>query len=205
MDLYDSLLKQKENELLDEIEKFSVLVDKYASHGFDEDGIVEMLQIDGCSVETSKKLASGAISSLPYKYTHETPPESFMDVVKTVKNTILSSSIDDLEKYFKKYADYNEFKGIINRILLARDSNSDLLVSEVIQELEPLVDDLIITNKALSLDNKIASTVNEKEKTEQKLFGVWPVNLVKERNNIDIGDKKVISRSKISPGNISFI
>ena len=79
------------------------------------------------------------------------------------------------KEYFEKYAD-NKFKDTVNRILIARDNCNDrsIIVSEVIQELEPLVDDLIITNEALVEDEKVANKVDDKERLEQKLFGVWP-------------------------------
>ena len=203
MDLTDSLLKQQKADESNRIAPFLSSAAKYASQGFDFNSVSEILQVEGCDVETSKKIALSVINELPFKYAEEMPPDSFVDVIDIIKDTIKSASREDLEGYFNKYAD-NEFKSIINRILIARDNNSDTLVSEVVQELEPLVDDLIVTNKALSLDEKFASTIDEKEKIEQKLFGVWPVHLVRERLAMDKGDLKVLKRAKVDPG-ISFI
>lgn len=204
MDIVDSLLKQQNKEKNGEMERFQDIADKYASQGFEAGSIQDLLELEGCSVDVAKKMSKQSSSSLPKRYIEENPPESFYDVRDEIKKTVKSASIEDLKEYFEKYAN-QEFRNIVNRILIARDGNSDALVSEVAQELEPLVDDLIITNKALSSDRKIASGVDEKEKLEQRLFGVWPAFLIKERALIDAGDKRIFSKSKIDPVKISFI
>ena len=204
MDIVDSLLKLQKKDRDGEMEKFQDVADKYASQGFNMGSIQDLLEIEGCSAKIAKEMATESSSSLPRRYAEENPPESFYDVMGSVKKTIKSASIEDLQEYFEKYAD-SKFKNMVNRILIARDGNSDTLVSEITQELEPLVDDLIVTNKALSLNKKIASSVDEKEKLEQRLFGVWPAFLIKERALIDVGDKRVFSKSKIDPVKVSFI
>ena len=204
MDIVDSLRKQQKASETERIQGFVHSAAKYAEQGYDLESITELLQVEGCDIPTSKKIAFSISFALPHRYATEMPPDSFIDVIDLVKESVQLASREDFEEYFSKYAD-NKFKGIINRILIARDNNSDTLVSEVVQELEPLVDDLIVTNKALSLDEKFAGKIDEKEKIEQKLFGVWPVRMIRERLAMDDGDKKVLKKAKVDPGKVSLI
>jgi len=177
--------------------------EKYASQGFDEYSICDLLQVDGCSSELSMKIAMDVINDLPEKFATDTFPRSFEDVKDSVRNAVLTASEEDLDEYFDNYTG-EIHKGIKNRILLARDSGG-IFVSEVVQELEPLIDDLIVTNIALSSDKKVINAVDDKERLELRLFGIWPAYLIRERENIDVGDKKIISKSKVIPGKNSLI
>lgn len=203
MELPDSMEKQAELQSVELAKKFTPSAEKYASQGFDENSVCDLLQVDGCPAKLAKKIAFASTCDLPYMYAEDVPPASVEDVRDSIKEAILKASKEDLDEYFNKYAG-NRYNGIVNRILIARD-NEGIYVSEVIQELEPLVDDLIVTNTALASDMKVANSVDDKERLEQKLFGIWPAHLIRERSNIDVGDKKVISKSKVIPGKISLI
>ena len=204
MELPESIMKQRELDQVEASKKFLEPAEKYASQGFDEDSVSDLLCLDGCPRGLSEKISHTVANGLPDTYAKDSPPTSFEDVREAVKKAIMTASVDDLNEYFNKYAS-NIFSGVVNRILLARDCGGNAIVQEVIQELEPLVDDIIVTNAALESNVKVANKVDDKERLEQKLFGIWPAHLVRERNNIDAGDIKLISRSKVVPGNISLI
>jgi len=206
MDIYESLEKIKKDKNKSEFDKFKNLSVEAAEQGFDENSITEILTVHGCSNETAKSLASFSQEDIPQDYSVDVPPESFHDLVDKVEETILAGNIDEIKNYLDKYAG-NEFSETLSRILLARDSGTQILVSEVVQELEPLIDGIVVMNKIAAKDTKIAD-MNEKEKMEMHLWGVWPVNLIQKRENIDSIDQRIQKKTEAEnphPGtNISF-
>jgi len=206
MDIYESLEKIKSADIKDEFEKFSGYAKILAANGMDKKYILELLFLKGCSNDVAEKIAKNQTDSLPENFNTETPPVSFTDVESKVRETIQSASIKDIETYFEKYAG-KEFEGIKNRILIARDNSSESLVSEIVREIEPFVDGLIVENTALSNEEKQADQVDDKEILEQNLFGIWPVSMITKKRSIDNADKKLIARCiKMNPdSHISFV
>jgi hypothetical protein len=172
----------------------------------DQKSISELLFIKGCSDEIAEKIAKKKTDSLPENYHTGNPPSSFFDVESKVKETIRSASIKDIETYFEKYAG-KEFEGIKNRILIARDNLSESFVSEIVREIEPFVDGLIVENTALSNEEKQDNQIDDKERLEQDLFGIWPVSMIVNKRTINNADKRLIAKCiKMNPDkNISFV
>ena len=205
MDLYDSLDKMKQQDIDDELQRYQDASLKFAEQGFAESEVVELLVVEGCSKDNAKILATAAENDLPIDYHKSTPPASFRDVEKHVEKTILEASVKDIDEYLKKNHG-KKYAEIINRILMARDQKSEYLVNQVVEEIKPIVEEMIMTNRALATQEKSAGLVDNREKIEQELFGVWPVYLIQKRAEIDKADEKLLKKSKIQPGdNISFI
>ena len=205
MDIYDSMKKIKESNNSDSLEKYSKLSIKFAEQGFDEKGISDLLRYEGCSKEESKKLAKSALDEVPYKFYILDPPDCFDDISDQVENGIKKASIEDIEKYFDKHQN-KKFENVKNNILIAKSNGSERYFKEAAHSLKPLVEDLIIAGKALSSQERQEDFLDEKEKLEQNIFGVWPVFLIQKRAQIDKADKKLIDKSAVKPGdNISFI
>ena len=201
MDIYASLKKQQR----EGIEQYGALAEQYAKQGFDVESMAELLQLDGCDTDKSKLIARTAANKLPPGYFLDTVPISFEEVREIVSESIKSASLDRWKLYFGKYAG-NKYANTLNRIIVARDKSLKLCVSEIEEEISPLVQDLLLTNKALSSEDKIAGSINDKEALEQELFGVWPVHLIQKRAEIDKADEKLFKHTEIRPGdNISFI
>lgn len=184
----------KDDENCNYIEKHQFSASKYAEMGLEENEIKEILKVEGCDSELSSKLAATAFSKMPENYIFIDPPKSINDVVGTIKNTIKNASKDILDEYFEKYAS-KRYSGAGNRILIARDNLSESFINEVVAELTPLVDDLIVSNSAYSLTEE-ASTSGRKEELEQELFGVWPVDTIRGHAKKEKGDIKLAKRSK---------
>jgi hypothetical protein len=205
MDIYECFEKINNAEKVAGLEKFMKDAEMYSEQGFDEGSISDLLQLSGCKRDLAKKIAYASIYTLPEQYNLSNPPDGFYDVKDKVVNTLENASIETLEKYFNNYVS-KKYSGIINRIKLARDNGSKTMFSELADEIKPIISNSIIENRALASDVKIASAINEKEKLEQDLFGIWPVHLIQKRANVDKADDKILKRSDIKPGdNISFI
>jgi len=206
MDIYQSLEKIKKDENKSEFDKFKNLSIEAAEQGFDENSIQEILIVHGCSNKTAQSLASFSQEDIPEDYSVDVPPESFQDIIDKVEETILAGNIDEIENYFQKYAGA-EYSETLNRILLARDRGTQILVSEVVQELEPLIDGIVMMNKIAAKESKVAG-MDERERMEMHLWGIWPVNLIQKRENIDSIDRRIQKKTEADnphPGtNISF-
>jgi hypothetical protein len=205
MDLYESLSKKLDEINKDKNEKYIVEAKKIADMGMDKNSIYELLQIKGCSKEDAKKIASSAYESNPDNYATAQAPSNFLDVKDKIKNTILNGSLDTLNDYQTKYMSKNH-QNFIDKVKLARDTKSNTITDEILNEIKPFVENLILTNKGL-INNKIANKTNEKEEMEKDLFGVWPVNSIKKRIETDKNNERMINMAKKNkPGdNISFI
>jgi len=194
MDLYESFKKMKDDENCNYIEKHQFSASKYAEMGLEENEIKEILKVEGCDSELSSKLAATAFNKMPENYIFIDPPKSINDVIGTIKNTIKNASKDVLDEYFEKYAS-KRYSGVVNRILIARDNFSETFIDEVVSEITPLVDNLIISNSAFSL-TKEESSSGRKEELEQELFGVWPVCTIRSHAQKEKGDIKLAKKSK---------
>jgi hypothetical protein len=204
MEIPEIMIKNENEKNREIFKKYQSSAEKYVSQGFDEDSVSDILKIDGCPKEIANKLAGFIFNNIPKDYGTSNPPLSFEDVRDHIKESIMTASIDKIDDYFNRFANksHNEIK---NRILIARDNGGNAFLSEVLSELEPLVEDLIVTNNALSNDQKVANSIDEKEMLEQDLFGVWPPHLIKERKRMENGDSKLMEKSNVPPNDISFI
>jgi endo-1,4-beta-mannosidase len=178
------------------IDKHRTAAREYACQGLDADLVQELLQVDGCDIETSKKLAGISVESMPDNYIFGDPPTSWYDddIQYKVMDTIKNSSREKLEKYFQNFAD-KKYSETINRILLARDNHSEFMFSEVRKELEPLVENLILTARALS-DSPDEIKIGEREQLEQELFGVWPAELLKKHARNEKAMNRILLQTK---------
>lgn len=205
MDLYDSLEKQQKEAFAEKIDIFTKKATLYVEQGFEEESVAELIQIDGCPPDLSKKIANATMEKYPVMYTVENPPKSFFDIKEKVESTIKTASIDKIATYFKKYSE-KDFGDIVQRIEEARQMNSKQIYDDVINEIEPYLSGVIATNNALAKDASFPADLEEREAHEQDLFGVWPVRCVRKKAEIDIADAKLLKRSKIKVGdNIRFI
>lgn len=176
MDLYDSLEKAKKQGGLDSYNGYREAAKQYSSQGFDQEMISELLQIDGCPRETSHKLASDVLDDLP-PYYDEGPPSSYEDVKGYIEKTILETPLEDLEKYFRSYASQNI--EILKRIAAIRVCPTQIMLSELHKELEPIVENIIIANK-VSIESGNLQKISSKEQAEKDLFGVWSIEYLED-------------------------
>ena len=206
MNVYDSLQKIENTATAKKIEEFSKKAELYADQGCDERSIAELIQIDGCDTDLSKRIANAIVEKYPVMFNIDNPPASYQDVKDNVEKTIKEASVEKLDKYFSKFAN-KEMKNIVHKIVEARSMNSPMIMRSIISdEIEPYVNGIIATNNALARDEKFAAVREEKEVYEQDLFGIWPVDLIKKRASIEKADAAFLRRAKIKPGdNISFI
>lgn len=203
MDLYESLKKQENLVISEQTEKFYKSALLYAEQGFDEESLSELVQVEGCPIPLSKKVASAVINKLPIQYNSDNPPKSFFDVKDIVHNSIKSASIDKLKNYFNKFSD-DMFGDIVLKIEQARVMDSKSVYDAIVAEIEPYINGIIVTNEALSNDEKFAANTEEKEIYEQELFGLWPVKSVRKRAQIDKADKLFLKRAKVPGDTILF-
>jgi len=205
LNIIDGLENLEKKEAKEISDKFIEKAKEFSEQGFEEFSVCELLELEGCPREASKKIAKQACNNLPENFHLENPPKSFEDVSKKVEKTIHTAEKEKLNTYLNKYAG-KDYSQTINRILIARDNKeSGLIIAELVKEVEPLVTGLILTNLALASEGKEIA-IDEKERLEQDLFGVWPVSLIIARRKIDKADKTLAKRSKVNPDNgISFI
>lgn len=183
MDLFESMDNMERREKLSEVSKHEGPARKYASQGFDQELIAELLQIDGCSLDISKELATAAVEDLPLEYTDRDCPKIYEDLKDIVEETILSSaSYNTLKEYIEKYA-HKTYKDLASRILIAKDNPSRVILDEIHNELRPLVEDRIYENNVIAKGSSEVKTADKKEELEYKLFGVWPVYLIQKHAN----------------------
>jgi len=205
MDLYDSIKELKENENLNEIEKYEKLSSRFAEQGFTQRDVTDLLMAEGCSKDNAKKIAQASMEKLPAEYYINYPPNSFEDIASELTENIKKASLEDVEKYFDIYQNKN-FENIKNNIIIAKNDQTKSSYKQAMDALKPLIEDLILAGKALSNDDNRIDYMDEKEKMEQDLFGLWPVYLIQKRAAIDKADVKLSKRTDIKPGdNISFI
>lgn len=136
----------------------------------------ELLQIDSCPRETSHKFASDVLDDL-HPYYDEGPPSSYEDVKGYIEKTILETPLEDLEKYFRSYASQNI--EILKRIAAIRVCPTQIMLSELHKELEPIVENIIIANK-VSIESGNLQKISSKEQAEKDLFGVWPIEYLED-------------------------
>jgi len=207
MDIYESLKRKVSQEKQATVEEYSSLAAKYAEQGFDRVTVSELIQVDGCDANLSKKIASAVIDNLPMDYCIESPPTSFSDVKGKVEDLINSPNrIVELESYLAQFAskEYHEIPEQARNAQASMSKNTGRIVAAA---LEPLVNDLILSNNALSRDEAfVSSGPDQKESLEQDLFGVWPVSLLRHKAGIDKADDKLLKRVDVRVGDdISFI
>lgn len=191
MDLYDSLEKNAKEESQDSYNKYKTAAKKYSSQGFDQEMISELLQIDGCPRDTSHRLASDVLDDLPIFY-EEGPPISYEDVKEEVEKTILNTPLDELENYFRSHA--SQYLESLKRIAAVRVCPTQIMLDEIHKELEPLVENIILANKVSTESGNIQKT-SSKERIEQKLFGIWPIEYLDEFNKRAASEKELLKKA----------
>lgn len=176
--------------------RYAQLARDYAEQGFEPDSVAELLGIDGCPKDVAKDLAENKVAEIPEDYHVGTPPVSYEDIRATIDETIKRGSLDKLKEYFEQHSD-QKLSGIINRILLARDSRTNIMFEEIHKELEPVLDDIVITNKAMSGVFTTASNNNSaKEAMEQELFGIWSPSLIQKHAKKEEAERFLMERTK---------
>lgn len=193
MDVFDRYASTLEDEKKREFTKYKTAASEYTEQGLNEDMVAELLQIDGCSIDTSHKLATAASENLPDDYLHGDPPKTFEDVSKKVEVTLKSASIEDLQRYFDKYAP--KLSRVVEDIKTARATGLDSHYKEVLAQVRPLVDALITNNRTDFRMGRIAS-VGKKEEMEQKLWGVWSTELISKFSHREQSENRVIAKAE---------
>ena len=155
--------------------------------------------ITAFNIETQKVSEIEELSSLIKKRYHF----FFLNLKDAYRISKKTGPIEEIDKFYEKFAEV--------RIYTAGKDGSHILTDNFKLfypgiEIKEIIDrtgagDCYAAGFLATLMN----SVDDKERLEQKLFGIWPANLVRERNNIDIGDQKVITKSKVVPGRISLI
>ena len=180
---------------------FETLEDKarfYAGLGLSLDTIADTLRLHSSDICLCNQTAKTVFEEIPDDLRTENPPRSFLDISNKIKRTIESAPIEKIEEYFNKYGNPDFTK----KILDAREKKSD--VSDILEDLEPLIIDLLVTNNALSneaIKNTPWVRADEKERLEQELFGVWSVYSIIQKKKIDKGDKLLLKKSKLEEQN----
>jgi len=190
MDIYDSFEKINSKNDLNSYNNYREAATKYISQGFDEEMISELLQIDGCPKDISKRLANDVLDDLP-PYYEEGPPTSYEDLKGITEKTILSASLDSLENYFKMYSPKN--LETLKRIAAVRVCPTNIMLEQIHNELEPLVENIMLSNTA-SVACGNFQKVSSKEKTEQLFFGVWPIEYITHFNRRKATEKKLLKK-----------
>ena len=201
MTLADGMNEISKEKRANQINSFMRFAKDYAEQGLEEEMIKELLVLDGCDSCIAKELADSAINNIPEDYVFGEPPVSFNDVRERVLSSLKQAPIDKYSSYFegkKKYAD------IKHRILLARDNKSEQLFGEILREISPLVDDLIVQNKALA-SSAYSEKTSEVESLEQDLFGVWPVELIKKYAQKEKASLKFVNRKNFKDHKSPFM
>lgn len=188
-----------DRELKKSSKKYSGFAREYMESGFNQPCVAELLQVKGCKVEHSHEIAEAVFRGMPDNYLYSGPPVSYLDIKKSIDKMIKTASKSELKKYFDQF--YPE-KRVINRILKARDSNSESLVEQVHREIEPFIENVILTNMALAKKITATSYLDAKEQMEEKLFGIWPVYLIQKKETINKVEQQLINRTK--PENVSI-
>jgi len=182
MDIFDSLSKIQKESLRTEASQYKQAATEYMLQGFDEDGITELLCIDGCSHEVAKELTVATLSQRPDSYNENSRPESYIDVRAQVEETIKFADTGEIQRYFDKQAD-RKYVSLGSHMLVARDTPSKIYLDEVHAELRPMIEGLIIANNTLACDDETGMVTGntEKEQSEYKLFGIWPIALIQQQ------------------------
>lgn len=194
MDVFDRYASGLEDEKQAEFNKFKAAALQYTEDGLSEDMVAELLQIDGCSVENSHKLASASTDSLPDDYLHGQPPKTFDDVANKVDHSVRSASLKDLEVYFEKYAP-KKYSGVIEDIKTARATGLPSHYKEVVAQIRPLVDSLIIKHRTNVQMGRVASS-GVKEAYEQGLWGVWAPELIAKFAQKENSEAQVLKKAE---------
>lgn len=180
-DLFDSLEKAQGEKEKNEALRFAETAKEYALQGFDEHQVSELLEIDGCSKEVAKNVAISACYDIPNKYASNEKPANYNDVRSVVEHTILNGDIQQISSYVDKFAK-RAHSDICSRILMARDNPSRIFIEEVHSEIRPLIEGIIIENNVMAENNKrVASSLNDKERLELDLFGIWPIYYIQKQ------------------------
>ena len=192
MEIYEALknLYQKDKDNLSA--EYKIAAKEYSENGYDEATIRELLQADGCPFDIANQLSAQEIGSLPEDYNHVNPPKSYNDVFSSVDSTIKTGSIEKISRYFEIIGKPD----ITNRIMLARDNGVQLFFEEIHKEIEPIVEDSIITNGVLAGEREFSAEIDEKEELEKDLFGVWPIYLMQKHERKDKATEAFLEKIK---------
>jgi len=194
-DLFDSLSNLNKEAKKIESLKHIEAAQEYASQGFEENQISELLKIDGCSSDVANELAFSANNNLPNKYDEGNVPQSYADVKKVVETSILSGNLEDLRKYFENHA--RKYAKVVARIIVARDNPTRIFIDEIHNELRPLVEGSIFKNiiEAQSSE-KSTPVLSEKDSMEREFFGVWPTFYIRKKAQRILAEKEIIEASQ---------
>lgn len=171
------------------IESFKANAIEYASQGFDEDLVSELLQADGCERDLSKKIAGSAMGEMPEGYTHTTPPKSSYDVKSIVEASIRNAEIEDLEKAISN-------KQIIDLIKMARSAHSEEFFDQALRDVLDIVDGMILDNTALANTDIPIKSVSDQEKAAENTLGTWSANSIRNFIKKEAVKKDVIKRTR---------
>jgi hypothetical protein len=191
MDLYDSLEKLTKEDNQNSYKKYKTAAKNYIYQGFDQEMISELLQIDGCPRDISHKLASDISNEMPLLY-EEGPPISYEDVKTQVEKTILNTPLEDLEEYFRSHA--AKYLETLKRIAAVRVCPTQIMINELHKELEPLVENIILSNR-VSIESGNLQKTSSKEYIEQKLFGTWSIEDLYNYNKKINSEKEIVKKT----------
>jgi len=200
MDIYDGLKKLMNSESSNEVEKYKESAISYSEQGFDEQMIQELLEVDGCTREASKKLAFAVTEELPSDY-DSGPPRSYEDIKPKVEDSIRNASFESWEKYLSKIG--KKYASLLKDIDLYRQRPTQIVADEIHKVLEPVLSNSLLMSKASSGTG--TREISERENLERDLFGIWPVYLVDSFNQKIAGEKEVMSKSAQKQGGAPII
>jgi len=191
MDLYDSLERQSKEESQEFYEEYKTAAKKYSTQGFNENMVSELLQIDGCPIDISHKLAADTLEELP-DYYDEGPPISYQDVKNRVEKTILNVPLDELEDYFRTHA--FQYLNSLKRIAAVRVCPTQIMLDELHKELEPFIENIILANR-VSIESGNIQRTSSKEEKEKNLFGIWPIEYLDQFNKRTASEKEILKKA----------
>lgn len=189
----DSLNEIEKDAQSEEINKFKKVAEDYAQNGFDREMILELLNADGCSKESSQKIANIVLDGLPDNY-DEGPPKSFNDIESNFEKAISSVPVEKWEEYFKGLG-VKQLSKVPEMVVKAKDAGSSMMKNEIRDMLEPHIEDLIVKNSVVS-EEKDPKTASKREELEMELFGVWPVCLMNKYKKRILAEKEISHRTK---------
>lgn len=190
---YENIIKTRSE---DYVQKYRLSAEKYAKHAMDKESIMELLQIDGCDTELSKELADMIIKKMPKDFYKGVPPHSFFDVKDKTKDSLENGPIFDIQEYVENSTtDLAVAKNIMDNIKIARSERSSKLIQEILNTLEPLLDNSISSKMAMA-NSGIKIETSRKDELERDLFGVWPVEIIQSYLNNESVRKGIYNKSK---------
>jgi len=166
-------------------EKIKDLIKELVECGFDLYAISQTI-VHFSDFKQFKAFTINCFNSMPYNYYKEVPPESFSDIKKYTKEFLLNKPIELIKEYFDEYWDNQD---IINKIIDVRETKCQEHIKEIINEIEPVLDGIIIDNMALSYIDKWDFEYSRKEELETVLFGIWTPRHICKHKQMLSGDK----------------